>query len=61
MTASDLLEQPCSNKSDSLLLQAVIVIISSLFQTFYNNKEQEVRAELVDSREQICNNLFADM
>ena len=46
MTVSDLLEQPC-DKSDvpSSLLQ----VINSLTQTCYNNWEQAVRRQFVDS------------
>jgi hypothetical protein len=46
MTVSDLLEQPC-NKSDNAI--KLLQVVNSLFQTCYNNWEQAVRTQLVDS------------
>jgi hypothetical protein len=46
MTVSDLLEQPC-NKSDNL--SSLLEVVNNLFQTCYNNWEQAVRTQPVDS------------
>jgi hypothetical protein len=48
MTVSDLLEQPC-DKSDNAIKLVTSQVVNSLFQTSYNNWEQAVRTQLVDS------------
>ena len=51
-----------NNLVTSLIMpSSLLQVVNSLFQTCYNNREQAVRTQLVDSCEQICNNLFADL
>jgi hypothetical protein len=41
---------------------SLLQVVNSLLQTFYNNLEQAVRTQFVDSlSEQIRSNLFADL
>ena len=47
MTVSDLLEQPCNKSDNAIKLQ--LQVVNSLIQTCYNNWEQAVRTQLVDS------------
>jgi hypothetical protein len=48
MIVSDLLEQPC-NKSDNAIKRVTVQVVSSLFQTCYNNWEEAVWTQLVNS------------
>ena len=47
MTVSNLLEQPCNKSDNAIKLQ--VQVINSLFQTCYNNWEQAIRTQLIDS------------
>ena len=47
MTVSNLLEQPCNKSDNAIKLQ--VQVVNSLFQTRYNNWEQAIRTQLIDS------------